>query len=142
MERDSAMKNAFVKTFNNFKQSFPIIIGILLLLGLAITAVPKEFYAAIFTGNKFIDPALGALLGSVLAGNPLTSYVLGGEFLKQGVSLLAVTAFILAWVTVGMIQLPAESLMLGKRFAIVRNAVSFLMAIAIAVLTIVTLSII
>jgi len=136
------MKNAFVKTFNNFKQSFPIIIGILLLLGLAITAVPKEFYAAIFTGNKFIDPALGALLGSVLAGNPLTSYVLGGEFLKQGVSLLAVTAFILAWVTVGMIQLPAESLMLGKRFAIVRNAVSFLMAIAIAVLTIVTLSII
>ena len=83
---------------------------------------------------------IGALLGSVSAGNPITSYILAGEFLKQGVSLLAVTAFILAWVTVGLIQLPAESLMLGKKFAVARNTVSFVTAIAVAILTVVTLS--
>ena len=134
------MKKAFTKTLNNFKQTLPIIIGALLLISLAIVAVPKSFYAGVFSGNKFIDPLLGALLGSVSAGNPITSYILAGEFLKQGVSLLAVTAFVLTWVTVGLIQLPAESLMLGKKFAIVRNIASFATAIAVAVLTVFTLS--
>lgn len=136
------MKSAFGKTLNSFKQSLPIIVGVLLLMGLVIIAVPKEFYAMVFSGNKFLDPLVGALAGSISGGNPITSYILGGELLKQGVSLLAVTAFLLAWVTVGIIQLPAESLMLGKKFAIIRNGVSFLMAIVIAVLAVITLAIV
>ena len=136
------MKTAFVKTLNSFKQTFPVIIGVLLLLSIAIAVIPKAFYSAVFSGNKFLDPLLGAILGSISAGNPITSYVLGGELLNQGVSLIAVVAFLLTWITVGVIQLPAESLMLGKKFAIARNVVSFLTAIVIAVLTVVTLSII
>ena len=136
------MKSAFKKTLNSFSQSIPIIISVLLLIGLAIATIPKEFYATIFSGNKFLDPLIGALFGSISAGNPIISYILGGELLKQGVSLLAVTAFLLAWVTVGIIQLPAESLMLGKKFAIIRNSVSFLTAIIAAIFTIITLSII
>jgi len=136
------MKNALIKTFNSFKQFIPIILGILLLLSLALTAIPKSFYTMIFTGNKIIDPLVGALLGSISGGNPITSYVLGGEFLNINVSLLAVTAFILAWVTVGIIQLPAEILMLGKKFAITRNVISFFMAMIIAILTVLTLAVI
>ena len=134
-------KNAFVKTLNSFKQTFPVIVGVLLLLSIVISAIPKAFYSTVFSGNKFLDPLLGAVLGSISGGNPITSYVLGGELLNQGVSLIAVAAFILTWVTVGVIQLPAESLMLGKRFAIARNVVSFFTAIAVAILTVITLSI-
>jgi len=65
--------------------------------------------------------------------------VIGGELKNQGVSMVAVLAFILSWVTVGVVQLPAESLMLGKKFAIIRNFVSFLMAILIAILVVLTL---
>jgi hypothetical protein len=50
-----------------------------------------------------------------------------------------VTALIISWVTVGSIQLPAEALMLGKRFAIYRNLLSFVFAIVISVLTVTTL---
>ncbi len=128
------MKDAFLKTLNSFKQFFPIILGVIFLLGFVISAIPQTFYTTVFSGNRFTDPLLGALIGSISGGNPITSYILGDEFLKQGVSLLAVTAFILAWVTVGVIQLPAESLMLGKKFAIIRNTISFFMAITIAVL--------
>ncbi|MCK5027534.1 MAG: hypothetical protein KAS07_03885, partial [Candidatus Pacebacteria bacterium] len=71
-----------------------------------------------------------------------TSYILAGEFLAQGVSKLAATAFILTWVTVGLIQLPVESLVFGKKFAIARNVASFVTAIVIAVLTVATLSLI
>jgi hypothetical protein len=135
-------KKSFNKTLNSFKQFFPIILGTLMLISLSIVVIPKSFYTNIFTGNKIIDPLFGAILGSIASGSPITSYVIGGELLKQGISLIAVTAFILTWVSVGLIQLPAESLMLGKKFAITRNIVSFATALAIAVLTVFTLSVI
>lgn len=136
----NSAKQAFVKTLNNFKQVLPVILGILMLVSLSFVLIPKSFYTKIFTGSKIIDPLIGALVGSAAAGNPLTSYIIGGEFLNQGVSLIAVVAFILAWVSVGLVQFPAESLMLGKRFALIRNIVSFITAIIVAVLTVVTLS--
>lgn len=135
-------KHAAVITFNSFKMSFPVLIGVLLLISLITSTLPKKYLHLLITGNEILDPILGAVIGSVAAGNPLTSYIIGGELLKQGVSLLAVTAFIVAWVTVGMVQLPAESLLLGKKFAIVRNSVIFILAIIIAVLTSITVSIV
>ena len=107
-----------------------------MLLALADALIPKEAYKSIFTDNELLDPLMGAVVGSIAGGNPITSYILGGELRQQGVSMLAVTAFLVAWVTVGIIQLPAEALMLGRRFAIMRNGVSFVLSIVIAVLTI------
>jgi len=69
----------------------------------------------------------------------LDSYLLGGELLKSGVSLITVTALIVSWVTVGLVQLPAEVLMLGARFAIYRNLICFFSAVAIAFLSVYSL---
>ncbi len=135
-------KKAIKKTLKNFNQIFPIILGLFLLLSLTISAIPETFYTNIFTGNKFTDPLIGALLGSVSGGTSITSYILAGEFLNQGVGLLAVTAFMLSWVTVGTIQMPVESAIFGKKFAIVRNIASFVTAIIVAILTVATLSLI
>ena len=132
-------KDAFSKTGQAFRKSLPILASVLMLLALADTLIPKQVYRRIFTGNELLDPLMGAAIGSISGGNPITSYIIGGELRQQGVSMLAITAFIVAWVTVGIIQLPAEALMLGKRFAIARNAVSFGISILIAVLTVLTL---
>ena len=132
-------KQAFLKTAQTFRKSIPILMGVLMLLALANTLIPKQAYRLIFTGNELMDPLMGAAIGSISAGNPITSYIIGGELRQQGVSMLAITAFMLSWVTVGIIQLPAEALMLGRRFAMVRNAVSFCTSIVIAILTVLTL---
>lgn len=137
-----AIKKATLQTLRNFSRVIPIILGIFLLLSLVSTAIPKSFYAKVFTGNLLLDSFIGTALGSIAAGNPLTSYIIGGELLKQGISLIAVTAFLLSWVTVGIVQFPAESLMLGKRFAIIRNSASFVSAIIVAILTVLTLKLI
>ena len=131
----SRWKRAAKGLLNNIKMSVPILVGVLLLVGALNTLIPKEFFARIFTGNKALDPLVGALFGSIAAGNPLTSYIIGGELLNSGISLIAVLAFVVSWVTVGTVQIPAESLMLGRRFALLRNGISCLMAIAIALLT-------
>jgi len=136
-----AQKQAFLNTARAFKKSLPILMGVLMLLALAEALIPKQAYRLIFSGNWFFDPLMGAALGSISGGNPLTSYIIGGELRQEGVSMLAITAFIVSWVTVGIIQLPAEAVMLGKRFAIVRNTVSFWTSILIAIVTALTLGI-
>jgi len=130
------------KTATSFARTFPTLIGVMLFISLILVLVPSSLYGKVFTGNEILDPLIGAVIGSVAAGNPITSYIVGGELIDQGVSLLAVTAFITTWVTVGVLQLPAEATMLGKRFALIRNGAAFISAVLVAILTTVTLELI
>ncbi|MGD8999552.1 MAG: hypothetical protein PVF75_03985 [Granulosicoccaceae bacterium] len=130
------------KTARTFVNLLPIIVGMLLLTSLGVTVFPEQISAGLFGSSDVLDALIGASLGSVAAGHPLASYLLGGELLKGGVSLVAVTAFIVSWVTVGVVQLPAEVLMLGARFAIYRNVICFFSAVAIAFLSVYTLRLI
>lgn len=127
------------KTVHTFVNVLPIIIGMLLATSLAITLLPNQISAGLFGHGELSDTVLGAAIGSVSAGHPLASYLLGGALLDGGVGVAAVTALLVTWVTVGLVQLPAEALMLGWRFALWRNLVSFLAAIVIALLTAQTL---
>ena len=85
----------------------PQLAGIILLIGLFQTFVTGTMIASIFSGSILKDTIIGSAIGSISAGNPVTSYIIGGELIGKHVSLFAVTAFIVAWVTVGAIQLPA-----------------------------------
>ncbi len=136
------LKEAVKKSAKAIYRAVPIIIGVILLISLANSIIPKSIYSSLFRGNYFLDPFVGSIVGSILAGNPVTSYVLGGELLEQGVSLIAVTAFLVAWVTVGIVQLPAEAMLLGKKFAITRNSTAFIFAIIAAIVTVAIVSLV
>lgn len=120
----------------------PILIGVVLCIGLFNAFMPGEVLPSIFSGSVTLDTLRGAGFGSILAGNAINSYIIGTTLMNQGVSLFAVTAFILTWVTVGLIQLPAEIASLGLKFALVRNALCFILAIPVAILTVVLLNLI
>jgi predicted Fe-Mo cluster-binding NifX family protein len=130
--------HALKNTGNRFANLLPIFVGVVLLVGLFNVFISKEFLSSIFSGNALLDTLLGTGFGSVLTSNPINSYVIGGQLLEQGVSLFAVTAIICAWVTIGLVQLPAEMAALGKKFALIRNALSFALCMAISFLTVVT----
>jgi hypothetical protein len=132
------MKSALVKTLQNIKTALPIVLGILMLVNF-LNPLLVRFYATIFTGSYIIDPFIGAVVGTLSFGIPVVSYVTGGEMLKQGVSLVAVTAFIISWSTVYFVMLPLEISNLGRKFAILRNTMNFAASILIAILTVLTL---
>jgi len=127
------------KTASMFVGMLPILVGVVFLTGLILEFFPADRAAEWFGRNNVLDALIGAIFGSIAAGHPLTSYVLGGELLANGISLVAVTALLVSWVTVGSIQFPAEALMLGRRFALYRNLLCFGFSILIAVLTVATL---
>ena len=136
------MKQAIIKAGKGLWNAFPMILGTILLISLISVIIPAPFYITIFSKSSFLDSFIGGIIGSISAGNPITSYIFGGEMLNQGVSLLAVTAFLVSWVTVGLIQLPAESIILGKKFAILRNITAFIFSVIVAIITIFILEVI
>ena len=132
------MKKAFFKTTQVFKTVVPMLTGVLLLVSL-LHQFFKNSYQYWFSGNLILDPLIGAIAGSISFGMPVTSYVAGGELLHAGVSLLAVTAFIMSWTTVGLIMIPLEASTLGIRFAVVRNILNFIFSLLVAISTVSTL---
>lgn len=116
--------------------ALPSVAGMLLLTSLLVALLPGEAISRLFGHGGGLDVWIAAALGSVAAGSPIAGYVLGGELLARGASLAAVTALLVSWVTVGIVQLPAEALLFGWRFAVVRNVVSFLLAVALAYLAV------
>ncbi|KPK73114.1 hypothetical protein AMJ87_02665 [candidate division WOR_3 bacterium SM23_60] len=135
-----SLRHSAVKTAVSFSKTIPLIVGMILLISLISNIIPRSFYAMIFSKNPLLDSLIGSAIGSVSTGPPITSYIIGGELLKEGVSLIAVTAFMVAWVTVGVIQFPFESIMLTVKFALIRNATSFLFSIVVAIVTVLLLN--
>ena len=114
-------KNSLKMAIKPLIGAIPLILGIVMLISLISISLPSKVYMSLFTGITSIDAFISAAFGSILAGNPVTSYIMGGEFLKLGISMIVIISFIVAWVTVGLVQLPAEMIMLGKKFTIWRN---------------------
>ena len=133
------LSEALRKAAKGLGRAIPMIIGILILISLFNTLVPVSSYRILFRGT-LLDPVIGAFLGSVVAGNPVTSYIISGDLLKQGISLLTVTAFMISWVTVGVVQLPAEMQFLGKKFALIRNLSAFILSLVVAFLTVILMN--
>jgi len=127
------------KTGKMLLRVFPNIFAVVLLSGLIMEFVPLDRLSEYLGGGFFSDGLVGAGIGSISIGNPLVSYVLGGALLEQGISLMAVTALLVSWVTVGSIQLPAEIQTFGTRFALLRNGISFVFALIIAFLVLMTM---
>ena len=139
ISKESTLRESFLKASQTLKTSLPIMIGILLLINL-INIFAEDYYSKLFTGNLILDSLIGALAGSFSLGIPITSYIVGGELLKEGISLITITAFIMTWTTVGIAMLPLEIKFLGKEFALARNIINFIFAIIISILVILTLT--
>jgi len=134
------------KIWENFKKStegialnLPVIIGVILLLGLFKSFTNMKKIALYFSGNLLKDTFIGSFLGSIFSGNAINSYIIGEELLKNNISLFAVTAFIVSWVTVGIVQLPAESSFLGIKFTVIRNILAFIFSIIVSIAIVLTL---
>ncbi len=127
------------KTASGFWHLLPVLAGVLLLASLVVQIIPQLISMGLFGYDGVTDTLVASTIASLSTGQPVVSYILAGELQKAGIGLVAVTAFVTAWVTVGIIPLPAEAVMLGWRFSLWRNLVAFLLSMLIAWLTVATL---
>ncbi|MHC3993545.1 permease [Thiomicrolovo sp. ZZH C-3] len=139
MKENSRAKEAFTKALRSLATMTPMLLAVIGLVGLFQAFVSPEMLRTLFSGAPLLDTLIGTVIGGISIGQPVISYIIGGELLGEGISLYAVTAFILAWVTLGIIQLPLEASLFGKRFTVIRNLLSFVFAMLIGFATALTL---
>lgn len=135
-QKKKSPRTVALKTVKSLLKTLPVMAGVVLLIGLLKTFISFETLSGYFSGNPLGDTILGALSGSVLAGNAMNSYIIAREMVQSGIGALAATAFLVTWVTVGFVQIPAEREILGGRFTLVRNALSVVLSIFVAFATI------
>lgn len=116
-------------TIHTFWRLFPMLLGVLLLGCLVVPLLPQLIEMGLFGHGAFADALTAA---GVATGQPVVSYLLAGELQHAGIGLIAATAFITAWITVGIISLLLEAHMLGWRFPLWRHLVPLVSSLLIA----------
>ena len=127
---------AFKKTMKQFSSMLPVLLGVIMVMGLLQTFLSKELILTVFSENPLLDSLIGTFTGSIFAGNPINSYIIGDSLLKLGAGWAGVSALMFSWVSIGLVQIPAEIQAMGLRFTTVRNGASFFITVAASLLTV------
>jgi uncharacterized membrane protein YraQ (UPF0718 family) len=135
------IKKSLKKAFISLAKITPMILAVIGLVGLFEAYVTPKMLQSLFNGSLIHDELIGIVAGAVSIGQPFLSYIIGGELLKDGVSYYAVTAFILSFVTLGVIQLPLQIEIFGKRFTTIVNVLSLIFSVIVSVATVWTLKV-
>jgi uncharacterized membrane protein YraQ (UPF0718 family) len=108
----------------------PLLVAIFALVGLFKEFLPPKLIETVLgEGNKALSLLLGGLLGAISIGPPLASYPIAGSLLADGAWPPAVAAFIMSWISVGIITLPFEAKIFSWRFALIRNFLTLIAAL-------------
>ncbi len=128
-------KQALKVAMKTFVRVLPIVIIIIVLIGLFLGFVPRSHISRLIGEQAgFGGILIVALSGAVLHIPSLISFPLAASLIESGASVTAVAAFITSLTMIGVVTLPLEIKILGSKMALLRNGISFGIAIIIAVI--------
>lgn len=114
---------------------FPMVFIIVIIIGLLLGFIPPDEISR-FVGEQsgLKGVLLVGVVGAFMHIPSLLSFPLAASLLEEGASVSAVAAFITTLTMIGMVTLPLEIKELGKKMALLRNGLSFIIAIIIALI--------
>ncbi len=111
------------------------IVGILLLIGLVLTLIPSDLIEKLIGGESgFLAVIMSAAIGTITLIPAFVAFPLIGSLKASGAGVVTLTAFLTTLTMVGFLTMPLEIKTFGKKFTIIRNSVSFVFAIMIALM--------
>ena len=128
------------KTFAAMKKSTGMmgnmmaqIVGIIFIIGLILTFIPPETIKSVMGSSQtFLSTIVGAIAGSITLIPAFVAFPLVGSLVDAGASIVPAVAFLTTLTMVGIVTFPLERKEFGTKFALTRNALSFLFAVIIA----------
>jgi uncharacterized membrane protein YraQ (UPF0718 family) len=119
----------------SLRKLIPLLIAVFGLVGLfQVFLPPEQVEQFLGADNGWMSLFLGGALGAVSIGPPLAAYPLAGSMLDAGAWPPAVAAFVVSWISVGIITLPFEASVFSVRYALLRNSIGFIVALFIGLL--------
>ena len=103
-------------------------------VGLTMSLIPASVIARLFQAHGALGFFLLAGLGALLTIPAPMAYPLAGSLYHMGASLSALASFITTVTMVGILTAPLEIKAFGRRFTLIRQALSLVLALLIGAL--------
>jgi uncharacterized membrane protein YraQ (UPF0718 family) len=124
-------RKALTSSLRSFMGLVPFLLSMTALIGLVLALLPPGMLAEVFSHHGAAGFWAISLVGALVTMPAPVAFPLAGSLLHQGVSLSALAAFITTLTMVGIVTAPMEIAAFGRRFTIIRQTLSFILAICI-----------
>lgn len=123
-------KMALIKAWKSFFNLLPQVIGIILFVGITLAILSPSSISKLIGGESgLLGITIAAVVGSVTLIPGFVAFPLAAALLKGGAGYPQIAALISTLMGVGIITLPTEIKYFNKSTAILRNGLSFAVAI-------------
>ena len=117
-----------------FVKILPAFLTMIILVSIVLFLLPDEVISKYLGGsNKFIGVIFASLFGSITLMPGFIAFPIAGILLKEGVAYMVLAAFTTTLMMVGILTAPIEKAYFGIKVTVIRNIVSFFIALVITV---------
>lgn len=135
MDKEKTSKAVRI-AFKKFKKILPAFLMMLIFVSIVLYLIPNEMILQYLNNqNKWASISLASLFGSITLMPGFISFPLCGILLGKGVSYMVLSAFTTTLMMVGILTYPIEKEYFGGTVTLIRNVISFFIAIIVALLT-------
>lgn len=122
--------------YTRFVIILPAFLIMLILVSLLLFLLPDEVISACLGGdNRYLSTLLASTFGSITLMPGYIVFPLCGILLGKGVPYMVLSAFTTTLMMVGVLTYPIEKQYFGAKVTIIRNIMSFLTALFVAIMT-------
>ncbi len=128
-------RQALKIALKGFIKMAPAILILLILVGLVMGFFKPEVISSLLGDQSgVLGIVLASIAGAVLMIPSLIAFPLTASLVESGASIMVAAAFITTLTMIGFVTLPIEIKEMGKKLTLLRNGISFIIAVVIALL--------
>ncbi|MDD5017635.1 MAG: permease [Eubacteriales bacterium] len=126
-------KKAMIKAWKAFENILPQLLGVVIVVGIALALLDTETISAVIgSASGWYGVAIASVIGAVTLIPGFIAFPTAALLLVGGAGYMQIAAFVSSLMMVGVVTLPVEIRYLGKRSALIRNAMAFVFSFAVA----------
>lgn len=126
-------KKSLVRAWKSFYNILPSILGLITVIGLIIGYMSPETIGKVIGGSSgWLGVVAAAVVGSVTLIPAFVAFPMAALLLQNGAGHMQLSAFVSTLTMVGLVTLPLEIKFFGKKFALLRNSLAFLLSFLVA----------
>jgi len=126
-------KRAVKKAWKSFENILPQFLSILLIIGMLLSVMDKEFISKLL-GNEsgVLGMLIAAVIGSVTLVPGFVAFPLAASLLEAGAGYGQITMFVTTLMMVGIVTITVEKEYFGKALSVKRNLFAFIYSVIIS----------
>lgn len=128
-------KMALKKAWKSFENILPQFLSILIIIAITLAVLNPETISMLIGTRSGLWGMLGAaIIGSITLIPGFVAFPLAAALLKSGAGYMQIAAFVSTLMMVGIVTIPLETKIFGKKAALLRNAAGFVFSVIVALI--------